>query len=590
MTLSMILLIIIILAALVLFSIETLPADVIALGVMVALILTGILPASTAFEGFGSDTAIMILGLLILTTALVRTGIVQIFSRQILRRIGNNKNHLYWVITGAAGVLSSFMSNTATSAFFTPMTIGLSRRFKIHPAKMLMPLAFATILSSSITLVSTSTNVVVSGLITQYGMPALGMFELTPVGIPILIVGLLYMFFIGRHLIPIRDSEKEDFQEEILSYCSEFEVKEGSPWIGKSLSEIGFGKEYDLNVLRILKESGYYVEPRASTTLQIGDRVLVEGNRNDIVALEDQDVVEFTGEFQQQEPELTQNLYMAEVIILAGSPMIGRTLQGLNFRDRFGLQVLGINRKGETIHRRISRTRLQVGDQLLLQGDPDTIGGLGKNNNFRVVSSKLDIMPETDKAPIALFIFAGVILLVSFNVLTLPVAVMVGSLLAFITRCITPAEAYRQVNWNVWLLISSMLALGQAMEVSGLAELLANQIVGFIGLSNPHLLLSAFFILSLILTQPMSNQAAAVVVIPIAIQTATQLNLNPRTFAVMIAVGASCSFITPLEPACLMVYGPGNYRFFDFVKVGSILTVLIFIIAFFMVPWLWPLY
>jgi di/tricarboxylate transporter len=269
--------------------------------------------------------------------------------------------------------------------------------------------------------------------------------------------------------------------------------------------------------------------------------------------------------------------------------MIGRTLWGLNFRDRYGLQVLGINRKGETVHNRISRTRLQVGDQLLLQGDPDTVNGLNKGNSFRIVSGKLDIMPETEKAPVALIIFGAVLLLVAFNVLTLPVAVMLGALAAFLTRCITPAEAYRQVNWNAWLLIASMLALGQAMEISGLATLIATAIVDLIGASNPILLLAAFFFLSLLLTQPMSNQAAAVVVIPIAIQTATQLGLNPRTFAVMIAVGASCSFITPLEPACLMVYGPGNYRFFDFVKVGSLLTLLVFAIAIFMVPWLWPL-
>jgi di/tricarboxylate transporter len=253
------------------------------------------------------------------------------------------------------------------------------------------------------------------------------------------------------------------------------------------------------------------------------------------------------------------------------------------------MQVLGINRKGETIRKLISRARLQVGDQLLLQGDSDTIQALGSNNSFRVVSAKLDIMPETRRAPIALAIFGGVILLVSFNVLTLPVGVMLGALIAFITRCITPSEAYRQVNWSVWLLISSMLALGQAMEVSGLATLTADWIINLTGLTNPILLLSIFFFLSLLLTQPMSNQAAAVVVIPVAIQAATHLGLNPRTFAVMIAVGASCSFITPLEPACLMVYGPGNYRFFDFVKVGSILTVLIYIIAILMVPWIWPL-
>jgi di/tricarboxylate transporter len=584
----MIVLIVIIIAALILFSIETIPADVIALGVMMILILTGILPPNIAFEGFGSDTAIMILGLLILTAALVRTGIVQIISRHILRSVGENRTQLYWVIMGTAGILSGFMSNTATSAFFTPMTIGLARKFKIHPSKLLMSLAFASVLASSVTLVGTSTNIVVSGLMSQHGMAPLGMFELTPVGIPILIVGLLYMFFIGRHLIPVRDKEETEITEEILSYCSEFKVTEDSPWQGKTLNEIGLGQEYDLTILRILKAPGYHIEPRANTVLQTGDKVLIEGNRDDLVTFQDEGLVEFTGEFK-EDTEITKNLAMAEVLVLPGSPMVGRTLWGLNFRQRYGLQVLGINRKGETIRRRISRTRLQVGDQLLLQGDPDTIKGLGRNNNFRIVSGELDIMPETEKAPIALIIFLSVLLLVSFNILTLPVAVMVGVLAAFVTRCITPVEAYRRVNWNAWLLIASMLALGNAMEVSGLADFLADQIVLLIGAANPIYLLAAFFVLSLLLTQPMSNQAAAVVVIPIAIQTATRLGLNPRTFAVMIAVGASCSFITPLEPACLIVYSAGNYRFFDFVKVGSILTVIIFFIAILMVPWLWPL-
>ncbi len=588
MSLSMIVLVIIILAALILFSIETLPADVVALGVMLALILTGILPAETAFDGFGSDTAIMIMGLLLLTSALVQTGVVQIMSRKILRTVGDSQNRLYWVLMGTAGILSAFMSNTATAAFFVPMTIGLSRRVKIHPSKLLMPLAFAAILSSSITLVSTSTNVVVSGLMTNYDMPPLGMFELTPVGIPILVIGLIYMFFIGRHLIPVRDGETGGLQQEILPYCTELEITADSPWEGKNLNQIGLGKEYDLTVLRILKEPGYHVEPRANTVLKTGDRLLVEGNRDDLLVLKEQDLAEFTGELD-DESSFVKDLHMAEVILLPGSPLIGRTLWGLDFRDRYGLQVLGINRKGETIRRRISRTRLQVGDQLLLSGDPDTIRGLGKNNHFRIVTGKLDSMPETEKAPIALGIFAGVLIMVSFNILSLPVAVMLGALIAFISRCITPTEAYRRVNWNAWLLIACMLALGRAMEVSGLAELIAHQIVSLIGAGNPLILLSSFFVLSLLLTQPMSNQAAAVVVIPIAIQTALQLNLNPRTFAVMIAVGASCSFITPLEPACLMVYGPGNYRFFDFVKVGSLLTLLIYVIAILMVPWLWPL-
>jgi di/tricarboxylate transporter len=588
MTLTMVLLILIIVAALVLFSIETLPADVIALGLMITLILTGVLPAQVAFEGFGSDTSMMILGILILTAALVRTGIVQILSRKIFQSVGDSKKQLFWIITGTAGIISAFISNTATAAFYTPMTIGLSRRLKIHPSKMLMPMAFATILASSVTLVGTSTNVVVSGQLTQYGLPPLGMFELTAVGVPILIVGLLYMYFIGQHLIPVRDSESEDLQTDILSYCSEFKLTADSPWAGKSISEIGLGQDYDLYILRILKETGIPVEPRANTILEAGDRVLIEGNKTNLITLREENSIEFAGEFD-PDSEMAKNLHLAEVILLPGSPLIGRTLRGVNFRDRYGLLVLGINRKGENIRRRISLTRLQVGDQLLLQGNPETIQGLGKNINFRVVSGELDVMPETSKAPLALAIFGGVILLVSFNLLTLPVGVMLGALVVFITRCITPEEAYRQVNWSAWLLIACMLALGRAMEVTGLASLLADQIVDLIGLNHPILLLSTFFFLSLILTQPMSNQAAAVIITPIAMQAALHLGLNPRTFAVMIAIGASNSFITPLEPACLMVYGPGNYRFFDFVKVGSILTILIYVIAVLMVPWLWPL-
>ena len=316
--------------------------------------------------------------------------------------------------------------------------------------------------------------------------------------------------------------------------------------------------------------------------------MLIEGNKTNLLALREENSVEFTGEFEPNS-DMTKNLSLAEVILLPGSPLIGRTLRGVSFRDRYGLQVLGINRKGETIRHRISLTRLQVGDQLLLQGNPETIQSLGRNINFRVVSGEMDVMPETRKTSLALAIFGGVILLVSFNVLSLPVGVMLGALAVFITRCITPEEAYRQVNWSAWLLIACMLSLGRAMEVTGLASLLADEIVELIGLSNPILLLSTFFFLSLALTQPMSNQAAAVIITPIAMQAALHLGLNPRTFAIMIAIGASNSFITPLEPACLMVYGPGNYRFFDFVKVGSILTILIYVIAILMVPWLWPL-
>jgi di/tricarboxylate transporter len=252
--------------------------------------------------------------------------------------------------------------------------------------------------------------------------------------------------------------------------------------------------------------------------------------------------------------------------------------------------VLAINRHETTLHSKISQIPLQMGDVLLVQGSRFNIASLEKNNTFRVLGMVEDQRLNYRRAWLATGIFVGALLLAIFNLVSVPVAVLLGSLAAFLTRCITPEEAYRDIEWKAIILIGSMLAFGSAMEYTGTAKFLAMQIVEWIGHSNPVWLLTGFFALTVMLTQPMSNQAAAAVVLPVALQTAIQLGLNPRTFAMMIALAASTSFITPLEPACLIVYGLGRYRFTDFTKVGSLLTVVIYIIAIFLVPRVWPLY
>jgi di/tricarboxylate transporter len=284
-----------------------------------------------------------------------------------------------------------------------------------------------------------------------------------------------------------------------------------------------------------------------------------------------------------------EDLSLAEVILMPRSPLIGRRLKGVRFRERFGLQVLAINRRGETLTRKLSQLPLRMGDVLLVQGNREQIRILEDENIFHVLGAVEDTRPNVRRAPIALAIFAGALLAATFNLIALPVAMILGSVLAFLTRCITPEEAYREVEWKVLILVGSMLAVGAAMLKTGTAEFLADQIVAVAGDLPPVWLLSAFFLLTVLLTQPMSNQAAAVVVVPVAIQTALQLDLNPRTFAMMIAVAASVSYLTPLEPACLLVYGSGHYRFLDFFKVGLLLTLLIYLLAIFLVPIVWPL-
>jgi di/tricarboxylate transporter len=253
------------------------------------------------------------------------------------------------------------------------------------------------------------------------------------------------------------------------------------------------------------------------------------------------------------------------------------------------LQVLGLNRHGENIRRKLSQTPLRMGDVLLLQGSPQNLGAVHDQHTVKILTSVEEERPNKQRALRAVLIFVGVLALATLKVFSFPIAVMMGSVLVFVTRCITPEEAYREVEWKAVILIGSMLALGVAMEETGTAKYLAGLITEHTKEIGVFWLLTGFFALTVALTQPMSNQAAAVVILPIAIQTAIQMGLNPRTFCMMVAVAASCSYLTPLEPSCLMVYGPGRYRFLDFVKVGSLLTLIIYGLAIVLVPRVWPL-
>jgi di/tricarboxylate transporter len=591
MTQEIALLLILVGACIVLFSIDRIPPDVTALGLVLALVFTNLIDPKKAFAGFGSDTVIMILGLLLLSAALLRTGVMDIAGAFILRYTGTSATRLLIVVMVASAGVGAFMSNTASTAFFLPIVIGLAARARISPSCLLLPLAFSSILTSSVTLISTSTNMVVSGLMQQYDLPPMGMFELAPVGIPILLVGLVYMFVVSRWWLRPRDQNDAELGYSIRPYLSEIVILENSQFADKTLAESNLGHDLDLTVIRIIRNKTEYLAPSPSLRIQPHDVLLVEGRSEEILKTKDTAGIEIKADLKLSDPDVhTEDLDLVEVIVLPRSPLIGRTLKGLRFRERFGLQVLGLNRHGENLRRKMSLVTLRVGDTLLIQGPRANIAALEEENMFRVIGTLHEKRPHRKRAPIAIALFVGAILLATFKVMPLHLAVILGSVLAFATRCITPDEAYREVEWKAVILIGCMLALGAAMEKTGTAKYLASLIVDWAGHSGPLWLLSGFFALTVILTQPMSNQAAAIVVLPVAIQTALALNLNPRTFVMMIAVAASCSYLTPLEPSCLMVYGPGRYRFVDFLKIGSVLTLLIYLIAILLVPRVWPLH
>ena len=577
--------------AVLLFAWDRVPADVIALGVMLAVIATGLLPADKAFAGFSSDTVMMILGLLIMSAGLVQTGVVDIAGRYVFDLAGKNAAIFLPVILIAVATVSAFMSNTAATAFFVPLVIGYASKIGESPSKFLLPLAFASILTSSVTLISTSTNLIVSDLFTRYQQPPMGMFELAPVGIPIAIVGLLYVWAIGVRLIPQRENQKAEEAIGERKYQADVVIVEDSPLIGKSLKDANITGDTGMTAVKLIRAGETIRGGRklADIELQSGDELFIEGLRADLLKIKDIKGLDFKADVALAEPDQDkEQVTIVEGVLLPRSPLIGQSLRSLDFKERYGLQVLAIHRAGR-LPRSTSSARLRMGDVLLLQGAPQDVKALEQGNLFNIFGNVQTGRLNRPRAPLAAAIFALAIVAATFKFAALPVAMLGGAFLMLLTRCLSPEEAYRQVEWKALILIGALLSLGAAMESSGAGKYLAQQLIGIVGAESRYGLLTCFFVLTVALTQPMSNQAAALVVFPIAMQTGLQLGVDPRAFGMMVAVAASCSYLTPLEPSCLMVYGPGKYQFSDFFKVGALLTVLIYGLAIVLVPIVWPM-
>jgi di/tricarboxylate transporter len=576
--------------AVLLFAWDRIAADVIALGVMLAVVATGLLPPDKAFAGFSSDTVMMILGLLIMSAGLMQTGVVETAGRYVFDLAGRNPAIFLPLIMVSAATVSAFMSNTAATAFFVPLVIGYAAKIGASPSRFLLPLAFAAILTSSVTLISTSTNLVVSDMLTRYQQPAMGMFELAPVGIPIAVAGILYVWAIGVRLLPERGDQRAQETIGERSYQADVVVVEDGPLVGKSLKGAKITSAGSLKATKLTrgKETLRGEKRLSEIELRPGDQLILEGLRAELLKIKDIEGLKFKADVHPADPGADEDATtIVEGVLMPRSPLIGQSLRRLEFKERYGLQVLAIHRAGR-VPRTISSARLRMGDVLLLQGTPEDVKALERGNLFNIFGGVDAGRLNRSRAPLAAAIFVAAIAAVTFKLASLPVAVLTGAFLMLVTRCLSPEEAYRQVEWKALVLIGALLSLGAAMESSGAGRYLAQQLIALVGADEPYRLLTCFFILTVALTQPMSNQAAALVVLPIAMQTGLQLGTDPRAFAMMVAVAASCSYLTPLEPACLMVYGPGKYQFSDFAKVGLPLTVLIYAIAIVLVPWAWP--
>lgn len=587
---------ILLLVAVALFATEKIPVDVVGILLVIGLILTGVLSVQEGLSGFGDNVIITIGGLFVLTGGLVKTGLVDLIGRRLYRIAGSNEFLLTVLIMLVAAVSASVLKNTTTTAMFLPVVIGLADRAKIPPSKLLMPLAFGAILGGSCTLIGTSTNLAVSGAIQRYGMQPYSMFELTPVGIITVGVGLIYMLFIGRKLLPARGGEESlTEQYSMREYISELLVLPDSHLIGKTLGEANINLELDLNVLGIIREGEQRIAPRSDERIEEDDLLIVEGKLANILNVKSEAGLEIKADFKLNDRDLESgDIELFEVMVMRDSPIVGQNLKTLNFRQNYDLTVLAINRHGETFLDKISSVKLRFGDVLLVQGKRKIIEPFVVEGEMLLLEDVSAGSMRTEKRRWAIAAF-GVFLALSLSKLVtgyeipLAVAVLLGVLLLLATKTIRYNELYSLIDFRLLVMIACMMSFGVAMEKTGTDKFLADLIVTYFQQYGDIAVLGGFFILTVALTQPMSNQAAALVVLPVAVKTAVALGLNPRTFAVAITYAASFSFITPLEPACVLVYTPGRYRFMDFVKIGTILTIVVFIVAIVLVPVFWQL-
>ncbi|MEF2278073.1 SLC13 family permease [Deinococcus sp. YIM 134068] len=566
--------------ALVLFATEWLPVDVTALLLLGALLVLGLLTPREAFAGFGSDTVITLAGLFTLTRVLLRAGVIEWVGATLARRARNAGGMIRGMLGAVAGV-SAFTSNTATTAVFLPVVTGLARRAGIAPSRVLMPLAYASILGGTITVIGTSTNLVVSGALPATGQRPLGFFELAWVGVPVAVIGLLYLFFVAPRLLPAQDAALE---ESLRAYLADLTVAPGSPLAGQTLRETGLGRDHGLTVVAVRRGDQTHYAPGPDFRVEEGDTLAVEGPTERILTGKGTLGV-FSKSEQKLQVEGALPVRLVEAVVMPGSPLTGRTLRESRFRERYGLSVLALHRRARTTER-LANLRVGVGDVLLIQGPTERVGALG--DHLTVLGDLTEAQRDLRRAPLALLLFGGAVLGGGLGVVPLSVAVVVAVALAFALRLVTPEEAYRAVEWPVIVLVACMLAFGTAFEDTGAARVLTGALSGLLEPLGPLGLLAALFVVTVALTQPMSNQAAALVMLPLAIGTANALGHDPRPFIIGITVAASNSFITPLEPSCMLVYGPGRYRFLDFVRVGLGLTVVTFVVAMLVIPRVWP--
>ncbi|NJO62584.1 MAG: SLC13 family permease [Richelia sp. RM2_1_2] len=544
----------IIVLALILFVAEWFPSDIVAIIITLLLTILGLITPEESISGFSNSATITVMAMFILSAGIARTGAIQIVSDLLLKWGGKGSSQQIFTLGLIVGPTTAFINNTAVVAVFLPIVEEWCRRQKISVSKLLIPLSFATILGGMITVIGTSTNILASGLSEQLGYGTFSLFQFTKLGLVTFVIGLIYLTLIAPKLLPSRKKHSDDILTQdygLKDYISEVLIPPGSNLVGKTLDSSGLQHKFDVDVLEIITNETHLHQPLEDKKLQACSVLLVRSSREDLLKIKDEEGIEILPEFISKKKSLqaqlsTEDEGIAEVLIPSNSNLIGSTVKEIRFRQRYNVTVLAIHRGQEITRERLSEIRLKFGDVILVQGPKQSLLGLQINRNLLVLTQRDLETLRRDKASIAIGIGLGVVIVAAFNWLPILISSLIGVVLMVLTGCLKPGEIYDAVRWDIIFLLAGLIPLGIAMDKSGATQWLANNLVAIGGNLSGYWILTFFFIITSILTEMISNNAAVVLMLPVAVNVAENLQLNPIAFMLTVTFAASNSFITPI--------------------------------------------
>ena len=568
------------------FITEVIPIDTTALLVMTVLITTGLVTPLEGISGFANEATITILALFIIGAGLDNSGAINYLGKKLQKFFLNDEWIVIAMVMLMAGFLSAFINNTAIVVVFLPILLRISRVTDLSSNRLLMSLSFASMMGGATTIIGTSTNLLVSSLAVQSGIEGFKIFEFTLLGVILFIGFFVFMLFVGRFLIPKRKPVTLASSYQLKDFVTEFVVPVASPLVGKTLRSLPFFNDPDVTVIEVIRQGKTLWLPRGSEVMQAHDTILIKGGIDDIVNIKSLKGLTFPKDFSEIDKDLdTDELALAEVMVLPSSKIVGRKMKRIAFKEIYNAVPLAVKKKGGVYSGKQANYRPQIGDTILLETQKNNLTFLNNHQDLGVLYEHSRQVFDWRKIVFSFFVVSLVVLLAAFEIVPILTSSLIGCVLMLISKSVSLQKAYQFVEWKVIFLLAGLLPLGIAIHNTGLDQIVGDAIYQLTQNWPVQLTISLLFLITVILTSVISNQATAILLVPVAISLASDMGLDAKPFLLTVLFAASTSFITPIGyQTNTLIYGVGSLKFSDFLKVGGVLTLVIWLMASFLIP------